>query len=76
MPAIRSFARWACLVVLTAEPLLLTGCRQWNWRGPGFGDRQKTGWADKLRSDTPSTSTMGSGLDERAREIERNLGVQ
>ncbi len=52
-----------------------TGCHKWNWRGQGFGDRQK-GWTDKLRGGPSSGSALGSGLDERAREIEHNLGVR
>ena len=49
------------------------GCRRWNWRGDGFGD--DTGnFAQKLRP--PADEARFSGLDERSREIERDLGVR
>jgi hypothetical protein len=71
----RTLYRWIVALGLTCGLLAAPGCRQWNWRGTGFGDRRK-GWADKFRAGAPSDSTLGSGLDERAREIEHNLGVR
>ena len=49
------------------------GCAGWNWRGQGFGDNS-AGWAAKLRP--PADAGRFSGLDARAQEIERNLGVR
>jgi len=67
--------RWIVVLSLACGLLAAPGCRQWNWRGTGFGDRQK-GWADKFRDGAAAESALGSGLDERAREIEHNLGVR
>jgi hypothetical protein len=49
------------------------GCAQWNWRGPGFND-ENSQVAGKLRPKTTPTG-QSAGLDSRALEIERNLGV-
>jgi len=46
---------------------------RWNWRGKGFGDNS-TGWTGKMRP--PADEKQFSGLDARAKEIERNLGVR
>ena len=64
--------RLAGLAVLS---LVCGGCTQcnWNWRGPGFND-ENAQVAGKLR---PKAAPNGqsAGLDTRALEIERNLGV-
>jgi hypothetical protein len=67
----------ACLKLLTLVAALILpswGCR-WrpDIRGKGFGDN--TGeFAQKLRP--PADEKQLSGIDERSREIERNLGVR
>jgi hypothetical protein len=48
------------------------GCARWNWRGEGFGDNSGR-WAQKMRP--PADEKQFSGLDSRAREVERDLGV-
>jgi hypothetical protein len=70
-PGSRLVTRW--LVVATSVCLLSAGCQRWNWRGDGFGDN--TGrFAEKLRP--PADERGFSGLDSRAREVERDLGVR
>lgn len=71
----RTLFRRIALLGLACGLLAAPGCQKWNWRGQGFGDRQK-GWANKFRAGSSPDTTMGSGLDERAREIEHNLGVR
>jgi hypothetical protein len=63
--------RW----LLLAVPLLLAaaGCASWNWRGRGFDD-DSGGWAKNLRPE--ADEKQFSGLDARAQQIERNLGVR
>lgn len=56
-------------VAFTTSP----GCSRWDMRGKGFDD--DTGrMARRLRP--PADEKQFSGLDTRAREIERNLGVR
>jgi hypothetical protein len=72
----RGWLLWLALAICAA------GCTQWTtrWnslrdrvRGQGYTD-ETAGWTQNLRSS--SDSTPMSGVDERARQIERNLGVQ
>jgi hypothetical protein len=56
-----------------ALAIALGGCSRWNWRGPGFDD-QTSGWTSKLRP--AADEKQLTGLDARAQEIERNLGVR
>ncbi len=62
------------MFVIVAITLLGTlGCGKLNLRGKGFDDNSGT-WAQKLRP--PADESQFSGMDERSREIERNLGVR
>ena len=69
----------AILAFLFALSILLSsGCANapwanWNWRGKGFGNNEG-GWAQSLRP--PADERQFSGVDARAQEIERNLGVR
>jgi hypothetical protein len=69
-------------LLLAALSLCTAGCTQWmqRWnslrdtvRGKGYTD-DTANWTRNVRS--PSDSTPMAGVDERARQIERNLGVQ
>jgi hypothetical protein len=62
------------LAVLVAGGLVVApGCCRWDWRGKGFGDDEGA-WAQKMRP--PADEKHFSGVDARAQEIERNLGVR
>jgi hypothetical protein len=71
-PTARRAQCWL-LAVATIVIAICPGCARWNWRGKGFDDNT-TGWTDKLRP--PADEKQFSGLDARAKEIERNLGVR
>jgi hypothetical protein len=63
----------AIVITLT---FALTGCqrlREHKWRGPGYGEEVNS-LTRNLRP--PSDERQMTGLDERARDIERNLGVR
>lgn len=63
-----------CVVGLLAViSCLAPGCARSNWRGAGFGDNEGR-FAQKMRP--PADSSKFSGLDARAQEIERDLGVR
>jgi hypothetical protein len=64
-------ARWFLAVTFLCA--LPAGCQRWNWRGEGFGDSSGR-FAEKLRP--PADEKQFSGLDTRAREVERDLGVR
>lgn len=68
----RSFLpRWTVAVVLaiSATP----GCQQWDPRGPGFDDSfRELGGYERPRD----KSTQAFGFSTKAREIERDLGVE
>ena len=64
---------FAWFAVTTAILLASLGCAKWNWRGKEFGDRGGH-WARQLRP--PADEKQLSGLDARAQEIERDLGVR
>ena len=69
---------WLLVVALC---ICAAGCTQWTtrWnalrdrvRGHGYTD-ETANWTQNVR--TPTDSTPMAGVDERARQIERNLGV-
>lgn len=56
--------------------LTLVGCqrlRSYKWRGNGYGEEVNS-LTENLRP--PADEQHMTGLDERARDIERNLGVR
>jgi hypothetical protein len=59
-----------CAAVVTAS---IAGCKCWNPRGQGYGDQAES-WTKHLRP--PADERRLSGLDAKARDIERNLGVR
>ena len=65
--------RLLCAALPIVAALTAVGCSRWNWRGQGFDDGT-AGWAGKLRP--AAKGQHASGLDARATEIERNLGVK
>ena len=59
---------------MTARTTLIEGHARWNWRGEGYGEDAPQ-WSENLRKPSgPVGST--TGLDARAVEIERRLGVR
>ena len=60
-------------IVVAMGLLMVGGCGRWNWRGQGFGNNEGT-WAQRMRP--PADEKQFSGVDARAQEIERNLGVR
>jgi hypothetical protein len=64
----RTIWRQAPLIWLVAIPLL-SGCNA--WKPPATGPEEP--WTKSWRTKTDTTSNFG--VDTRAREIERNLGV-
>ncbi len=66
----RMFRCWLPLVLVLGA--IASGCARWNWRGDGFRD-QDVNDAAKLR---PSTGGQKAGFDNRAREIESDLGIR
>jgi hypothetical protein len=70
----RHFAARTGPIVAAIALMAATGCcSQWDMRGKGFGDNSGR-WAQNMRP--PADESQFSGLDSRAREIERNLGVR
>jgi hypothetical protein len=63
--------RWP-LAIIVVLGLSLPGCCRWNWRGNGYHDASAH-WAENLR---PTTTKGQAGLDQRAVDIERNLGYR
>jgi hypothetical protein len=59
--------------VVATACLLLAGCTHWNWRGEGYG-ADAPQWSENLRKPSGPAGS-NTGLDMRAVEIERNLGV-
>jgi len=68
-------ANWVYALGLICALGVTGGCQRWNWRGKGFDDESK-GWTEKMRLRPSADSAQFSGLDARAVEIERNLGVR
>lgn len=69
----RSSRRWLWRFVAALALTAPLGCTPWNWRGEGFGDNSGR-WAQKMRP--PADEKQFSGLDARAQEVERDLGVR
>ena len=68
-----NLTRTACVVALAACLAIASGCTRGTLRGKGFEDNQGT-WAQKMRP--AADEKKFSGLDARAQDIERNLGVR
>jgi hypothetical protein len=49
-------------------------CHTCNWRGQGYGGDQSQCWTKNLRP--PADEQKLSGVDAKARDIERSLGVR
>ncbi len=63
-----------CSLLLAAVAVAtIAGCRPFNWRGQGYDDRTQTCTKD-LRP--PADESRLSGIDAKARDIERSLGVR
>ena len=60
------------LPALVLISLTLSGCTAWDLRGPGF-QGQTANIGRGLRSQGNGEQLLG--LDERARQIERNMGI-
>jgi hypothetical protein len=72
----RYFASAAFLAISFSLALPLVGCqrlREHKWRGQGY-DRDANSLTENLRP--PADEQAMTGYDERARDIERNLGVR
>ncbi len=71
----RDILVWGMLALV----LSVSGCQsamkptKWNWRGHGYGEDENS-LTGNLRP--PADERSMSGLDARARDIERNLGVR
>jgi len=61
---------WVVVCLLCAP---LVGCQRWNWRGEGY-DRETNELTANLRGG--DDEKQFGGFDQRARDIERNLGVR
>ena len=73
MTLFSSYSRTSCIcIVVLLLGILSNGCATWNPRGPGFGTDDAT-WGQRLRPASRPGNAVG--LDSRAREIERSLGV-
>ena len=66
---------WSCLGALAASILLATsGCTQLNLRGERFPDDPMSETARRLRQ--VDERTQSSAFSNKARQIDRSLGVQ
>lgn len=63
--------RWLLLVAVAAATF--AGCQPFNWRGKGYDDQTQSLTKD-LRP--PADESRFAGLDAKARDIERSLGVR
>jgi hypothetical protein len=61
------------LMLAAACAAAIAGCRPFNWRGQGYDEQTKALTKD-LRP--PADESRLTGLDARARDIERSLGVR
>jgi len=52
--------------------IALSGCSTSDYRGQGYGET--TPWTENLRP--PADEKQFMGVDAKAREVERNLGVR
>ena len=70
----RTFRGLACSLVCAALALpAIEGCRTYDWRGKGYGEQAQS-WTKDLRP--PADESQFSGVDAKARDIERSLGVR
>lgn len=65
------FARSVLCAAVVA--VSIAGCQRWNLRGQGYDDQAKS-WTKDLRP--PADEHQLSGVDAKARDIERSLGVR
>jgi len=76
--AVRFCAPRRLLALVAAGCLVFSSCNSWNWRGDGYPE-ETVHWGEGLRKPSSSESGAGStasaGLDERAVQIEHDLGV-
>ena len=63
--------RW--LLCASAVAAAIAGCRACPWRGNGYGESSEP-WTRNLRP--PADEKQFTGVDAKAREIERSLGVR
>jgi hypothetical protein len=63
-----------CVFVCASLAVLSIGCRPFDLRGKGYGDQGGQTWTQNLRP--PADERRFTGLDGRARDIERSLGVR
>jgi hypothetical protein len=73
--SIMRFSRGFALSLLCAAVLaaIVAGCRPFNWRGKGYNDSSQP-WTRDLRPAADERQLRG--IDAKARDIERNLGVR
>lgn len=74
MGRFRYFAALPAILITLSLPL--AGCqrlREHKWRGHGYG-QEVNSLTENLRP--PADERQMTGFDERARDIERNLGVR
>ena len=61
------------LLLAAVAAATIAGCRSVDWRGQGYDERTQA-WTKDLRP--PADEARLSGLDAKARDIERSLGVR
>ena len=61
------------LLLAAVAAATIAGCRSFDWRGKGYDDQTQS-WTKDLRP--PADESRLSGLDAKARDIERSLGVR
>ena len=71
----KSLYDWRRKVLVLGLCAVVAGCASWNPRGPGFKDEPKIGRpANPLFPANKATGLWG--YSTKARQIERNLGVE
>lgn len=68
--ASRMLRGWIYAAVVAAT---VAGCQTWNWRGAGYGENDER-MPVNLRP--PADERQFSGVNAKARDIERSLGVR
>jgi hypothetical protein len=73
--------RSAAVLTLVSLSALCSGCQSWHndtgiwsWRGKGYNDDDLNHLTQNLRP--PGDERQFSGVDAKARDIERSLGVR
>ena len=61
------------IFIASVAAAAIAGCRNYNWRGTGYSEQAQS-WTKNLRP--PADELRFSGLDAKARDIERSLGVR